>query len=87
MKTKFTPHYFWRACLLSQLDEARKAQSFRKASIAAGVLRRMTVNHGEQLFPIVFDPQINCFVVDRLTVGGCNTPLANAPYFRYFRFS
>jgi len=39
--------------LKSQL-ELGKAQSFRKASIAAGVLRRMVVDHGEQLFPLVF---------------------------------
>jgi hypothetical protein len=32
----------------------RKAQSFRKASIAEGVLRRMVVDHGEQLLPSVF---------------------------------
>nr|WP_314859637.1 hypothetical protein [uncultured Undibacterium sp.] len=36
------------------LNQARKAQSFRKPSIAAGVLRRMVFDHGEQLFPLVF---------------------------------
>lgn len=34
--------------------QVRKAQSIRKASIAAGVLRRMMVDHGEQLFLLVF---------------------------------
>ncbi|WP_395005653.1 hypothetical protein [Undibacterium sp.] len=56
------------------------------ASIAAGVLRRMVVDRSEQSFPLIFYLQINCFVVDRSTVGRCNTPLAIAPYLRHKYF-
>jgi hypothetical protein len=36
-----------------QIEKGRKMQSFRKASIAEGVLRRMVVDHSEPSFSLL----------------------------------